>query len=710
MSFLNPLALWGLAAAAIPLLIHLFQFQRPRRVSFSSVSFVKALEQTTIRRMKVRRWLLLLLRTLAILSLVLAFARPTLTGPVAGTFGGRATSASALVLDNSHSMTTRASGATLLERAREAGGTIVDQMSEGDEIHLWPTAGGDSLEGTRTTIPSAARQTLSDVGPAPGARSLTRTAREAARSIADRSQFNRELYLIGDLQRTTLVDTTEASVSEDVRVHLVPISGPETGNVAVTDVRVVSRIVEVGRPVEMEATIANFGSQTRDDLVASVYLDEDRVAQSTATVEPGTRETVTFTTVPQRRGWLTGRVQLEEDDYPRDDRRRFVLHVPRQRSVLVVAGEEATTRYLDLVLSAPLTESGPSFRVERLREDQLPGRDLAGYDAVILAGVRDLSSGETESIARYVESGGGLFFYPSSQAVAADYNRLLERMEAGQFTGFVGSLGARQSIASVESADLEHPLFRAMFATTQRRTSLQIERVPVYFTMNYRPGGGNEQTLIALSSGAPFLQEIRHGEGRVLLSAVFPHTSWSALPVRGLFVPLTYRSLYYLSAGGADVSAEYEIGRDGELRVRAGPQESSVRIVGPSGEEYLPEQQSVLGTTRFQVGSFMDRPGFYEIRRGEELIRRVAVNPSSTESDLSTYSSEEAADRLEDALGNPVQVLAAGEPTAVSALGETVRQQRYGVELWNVFLLLALAFLAAEMMVSTYRPSAEVSA
>ena len=127
MTFLNPLLLFGLVAAAIPLIIHLFNFRRPKRVDFSSLEFLKELQKTTMQRVRIKQWLLLLLRTLAIACLILAFARPTLTGGLAGTLGGRANSSIALVVDNSLSRTLRDAAGAYLEQARDLATGLVDQ-------------------------------------------------------------------------------------------------------------------------------------------------------------------------------------------------------------------------------------------------------------------------------------------------------------------------------------------------------------------------------------------------------------------------------------------------------------------------------------------------------------------------------------------------------------------------------------------------------
>ncbi|HEX9828971.1 MAG TPA: BatA domain-containing protein, partial [Bacteroidota bacterium] len=80
MTFLNPFILFGLLAAGIPILLHLLNLRKLRTIEFSTLSFLKELQRTKIRRIKIRQWLLLLLRTLLVICIVMAFARPTLKG------------------------------------------------------------------------------------------------------------------------------------------------------------------------------------------------------------------------------------------------------------------------------------------------------------------------------------------------------------------------------------------------------------------------------------------------------------------------------------------------------------------------------------------------------------------------------------------------------------------------------------------------------
>ncbi|MCC6649552.1 MAG: BatA domain-containing protein, partial [Candidatus Eisenbacteria bacterium] len=135
MNFLNPLVLFGLGAAAIPILIHLFTRRRPREVKFSSLDFLAEVHQSEIRRLKLKQWLLLLLRTLAIAALALAMARPAVKGGA----GGQSSSTLVALVDVSGSMqATGADGRPLAAAARRAVDDLLAALGPGDELLLVP--------------------------------------------------------------------------------------------------------------------------------------------------------------------------------------------------------------------------------------------------------------------------------------------------------------------------------------------------------------------------------------------------------------------------------------------------------------------------------------------------------------------------------------------------------------------------------------------
>ena len=707
MTFLNPFLLLGLAAAAIPLIIHLFNFRRPRKVDFSSLEFLKELQKSTMQRVRIKQLLLLLLRTLAIACLVLAFARPTLTGMLSGTLGGQASSAVALIIDNSRSMQMRDGQGAYFDQAKDVASALVAQMKTGDELFLVPTAEamGPEIE-AGYNMPHLVSEAVDDLAISSGRGSVTDALARSVEAVAQSTNLNKEIYIISDFQKSALPDSTLEPAVDPIRTYLIPVGTRDHANVAITKVEVLSRIIEVGQPVRIEATIVHYGEETIEGYVASVFLEGERVAQATLELEPNVPKTAQFVVTPQRRGWLSGVVQLEEDGFGSDNIRHFTLHVPEQRNILIVRGEGQQTDFLELALSSAISAGRTGFALETIDEKDLPVKRLGTYSTTILVGLRNLSSGEIASLNEYIEEGGGVLFFPGEGGLAEDYNAFFGSVSAGNFSGFSGTWLNRQSISSFEKVDLEHPLFEGIFEQQSGfRQQISVENPSLFYLMNYSPASELEQTLIQLSNGFPFLQEVRFGSGTLFIVAVAPDVRWSDLPQRGLFIPLLYRCMYYLSSSDAVSGDQLIVGTENDLRIGGVSEGQRLMLIAPDGEEIVPEQRSLFGASLLQVDAGLSLPGVYEVRAGDRLIRKVALNLDIQESDLSTFSASESTDKIEELGQEPVRVLESDASGGFGRVLEELQEEKTGIELWNVFLLLALTFLVIEMLVAKqWRP------
>ncbi|MEQ9103408.1 MAG: BatA and WFA domain-containing protein [Rhodothermales bacterium] len=713
MIFLNPLFLLGLLAAGIPLVIHLFNFRRPQRVNFSSLAFLHELQKSTMQRVRIKQWLLLALRMLTIAALVLAFARPTLEGRLAGALGGGRTT-TVLVVDNSTSMTLRDGSGAWLDQVRSVAAELVAGMERGDEVFVVPVMGERTSTPLALSTPSAVRGALDDLAPIPGQRRLTEALREAMGLVRERPTVNRQIYVASDLQASTLSDSVAvADSSADIRTFLLPVGSDGESNLAVTDVDVVSQIIAADRPMNLTATLLNAGSQTVEGLVASLFLEGERVAQATVTIPAGGQTSAEFVVTPRRTGWLKGRVEVDDPNYVFDNVRPFTVNVPEERRILLAGtGDD---RFLALALSESIGGESVRFRTEQVAEDQLAATALGSFDAVVLSRVRDLSTGERAALSDYVRAGGGLLIFPWDGMAQADYNALLAELGGGSIE--VPAAGAEAGAAGATAGgagtafnrvDAGHPLFEGMFAPEEGAGASgmgddgpTLEQPTVFRSIRYTPRGVNEQTIIGMTNGAPFLQEIRSGQGLTLLFAVESGITWSDFPVRGLFVPLLYRSLYWLSSSESVMGEDAVVGTPLQIRVAGGRQ---VVVRSEEGDELIPSQRTLPGATLVDVsGPFFD-PGVYDVASGTDVIRRFVIQSDPAESLLSLMDPDEAAAHLTELTGQDVGVLdiRLADSTPLEA---QVAAARTGYELWNVFLGLALICMLLEsILASRWRP------
>jgi hypothetical protein len=132
MNFIDPLALWALPAAGIPLAIHLLSRRAARRLPFSDLTLLAAIEARSRPRSRLRELLLLIARTLLILALVLAAAGPVARGASAAAAGEGLDLA--LLLDASYSTRARDGGRARFDAAREAGRRLLKRLAPGDRV------------------------------------------------------------------------------------------------------------------------------------------------------------------------------------------------------------------------------------------------------------------------------------------------------------------------------------------------------------------------------------------------------------------------------------------------------------------------------------------------------------------------------------------------------------------------------------------------
>ena len=696
MTFLNPFALLALVAVGIPLMLHLLNLRQPTTVDFSSLAFVETIEKAAVQRIQVKRWLLLALRILALACLVLAFSRPYWGEGTGTMFGPDARSSIGVVVDNSSSMIQDGPSGAYFDQATQRAQGVLRTVGTGDQVGIWPTLPDEGARSGLVRTAEAAQSDLDALSISGGTPALADRALDAAQAVANAAQPRQVVYVASDFQRTRLGDSLRTSWPDDVTLALLPVDTQPRPNTGVTHARVASPMIEAGSPIDIEASITHIGDAP-ESVTASLYFNDERVAQSNVSPVADDSVTTTFAASPPDAGWVEARIELEGDAFASDDTRYLSFYVPETREVLLVRESGQPTRFVELALSDAV--AGDDIRIETTTIDRtdLSRTNLEDYDAVLLVGPQRLASGERSRLRQYVEEGGGAFLFPHPTPDLESYSALFEAWGGGQATGLSGDPEGDTSIATLDDAAFDHPLFAGMFDASDPTRSPELERPAVWAALDIAPAGGQGQTLMSLSTGAPFLHEWRPGQGRALVSAVAPNLEWSELPTQGLFVPLLYRSLFYISAGSSVEGPSLQTGQPETFTIRQADQAESIRLEGPDDTTLHPTAHPRPGGWTIDVPP-ISTPGVYTLRTDSAVLQYVAVNHAPTLTDLRPAPPNEAAAHFEE-IGVPAveTVSVEARPEAVAA---ALEQQQAGGALWNVFVMMALIFLAAEMLVA----------
>ncbi len=675
MNFLNPLVLFGLGAAAIPILIHLFTRRRPREVKFSSLEFLQEVHQSEIRRLKLKQWLLLLLRTLAIAALALAMARPALKG---GTGAGAASSLVALV-DVSGSMgAPGADGRALTAGARRSVEDLLATLGPGDELLLVPY--------DRTPHP-ASEKPMGDVGRlraaagtvAPTAqRTDHRAALElAAKALAEARALNRELFWISDFQRAGFSRGGGAAVVglpdgpwANVRTWLVPLAPRSRANAALTD----ARLVPAADGVALEARARGFGVTPADFAIeareipgapggpgAALRLGSGFVSLA-ASGEAAALLPLSRT--PE----AGGEALLPDDALALDNRRVFAAG--RAGALHVLLREDGEASPLRLALEAGGELSGLDVKAV---DAATLATQAANADAIVVGDVERLGPAETQAVLDAWRGGGALLLVPGERADAEWWNgTLLRETNAGTLGALEDAPAGAEWRLRLEAAG--HPALEGFAARPgEPLSSARFQRARAF-----APAAGARAIARYDRTHAALVETARV----LVLSAPLASAS-SDFATSGAFLPLVHQCARVLARGTAAASlAPGDVWR--------GPAATGEwRVTGEDGRDVPVSFGGEQGATRL-VTAPLEVPGLYRVWQGRALRGSFAVNPDPAESDLAAVPEREL---LAAFPAGRAAVLHEGE-----SLANRVREARYGRELWPLFVGIALALLALESL------------
>ncbi|HTO92458.1 MAG TPA: BatA domain-containing protein [Candidatus Sulfotelmatobacter sp.] len=673
MNFLNPLFLFGLAAASIPIIIHLFTRRRPREVKFPSLEFLTEVNQSEIRRLRLRQWLLLLLRALAVAALALAMARPALRG---SSGGGRAATTVVALLDRSGSMTADGLHGPVFLDARRAVEDLFTTLGPADELLLVPY---DDQVRPVTPRPSSdlprLRAALQGLEPSARTTDHDLALAFAARALSESHALNRELFWISDFQRAGFhagADREGAGSSplpagawNNVRTYLLPTPPVSRANAALLD----ASLAPAENGAALSVTGASYGASAGDRAV-QVTAGGAEIGRGFLNL-PSRGQAATL--LPLSAAPETGGVAHIPDDALALDNVRYFA-AGRAGTLRVLLREDGPPSPLALALAAGSPASG--LAVERVDAAHLAER-LAEADVLVLSGLERLGPAELQAVLDYARAGGPLFVALDERSDAEFWNgSLLRELGAGTL-GPVAEApeGSAWRLSRVVPV---HPVLAGFPARPgEPLSSARFQRVRAFTP------GSRGRALLEYDAAHAALVETPHA--LFLIASLSPDASDFA--VSGAFLPLVHQIVKVVARGSA--AASYAPGD----RYGAPASTGAWRIEDSNGNELASELRADRGTTRLQSAP-IEAPGLYRVLQNGRLRSSFAVNVDAGESDLEPLPEPELLGRFP---AGRASVLHPG-----ADLARRVREARYGRELWSWFVTLALLLLVAETLLGRW--------
>jgi len=690
MVFLNPAVLIGLLAASIPILIHLLNLRKLKKIEFSTLTFLKELQKNKIRKVKLKQWLLLVLRVLIILFLVFAFARPTLEGVAIGGTTSAAKTTAVFILDDSFSMSVVDQNGSYFNQAKQTIKNLLKNFQEGDEIGL--ILKSDNLtEGVILTSNfSEFERQIETINVSYASGMIHNSFIKAAEIIATSKNFNKEIYILSDFQSGRLVKDEVVSdlsplLDKNTRIYAINYSGKNVFNLSIDKFEISTAIFEKEKPVSFQVTVSNHSEQSVNNTVVSLFMNEERASQQSISLNPSETKVIEIEALAKATGFIKVSAELEDDDIENDNRRFLSIYISDRIPVLLSADQQSDLNFVNVAL---LTGNvSDNYKLDFKPANQLLSTRLDNYSVLFIIG-ESITSG-FERIKNFVELGGGVVIFPSSKINMDRFNNLLNNIGLPKAESHIGQPDRTDNPTLFQDTDFEHPLLKNIFEAQEKK---RIESPDIYSYYRIITGASG-RSIISLPDGSTFLSEIRIGKGKVLLFNSAPVLSWNSFPLKGLFPALMNKSILYLATQEQD-GREYFSGEPVNMNIRNArlPQ---LKIVLPD------DREDFINLTGDERGDFLiyqntKTAGSYEVYSGEQKLEEISVNTDPAESITKYYSDSDIKSYIEKINFDGTFIIIDKDEDPVNV----ILQARFGSELWKYFLLIAILLALIEMTIA----------
>lgn len=695
MTFLHPLILLASLGISLPILAHLLNRHQVQHTPWAAMQFLNRNVRVRSRQIRLRDLILLLMRCAALLLLVLALARPAWQGSIANWFPGESRAGVVIGIDASFSMAHGDKDQTRFRRALDQVAVIANKIQPGDPVSVVLLGGENKVLARNMAFDQNRFNDLIETAKiVPAGLDLDRVPSQLKELADDMEALNKEIYFITDIQArdwnesSTKFQSALADLGESGQVFLAPVPGID-GNLAMTELELVSGVLRKGAVGRYQATVKNYGTDPVTNVEVQCRVEGVQIDTKTIPIiAAGASETVSLFVPFHNSGPTRITAEITGDLLPTDNIRRVVAVVRDRVSVLCVDGTDGTAGRL--LMAALLARSDGStdenFQVKSIPWLSLPSEPLEEIDVVILADVPEITEQQTKQLSQYVRQGNGLVWFAGKNVKANIWN---ERSASNSQPLLPAKLGLPVDVSTGNGAGRpldpsmpDHPLClplrslpEDLFSETRFLTRLDSEIPSSSFPI-----------LKLAGSGDPILLEHSLGRGQVFMFTTSAETSWNNMALTPVFPMLMQQMVTYLA--GREFEPSQTVGDSLSLAYEEQPDASDAVFDSPSDElitvpvrEHRKQFVALLENAR--------EAGFYEARVSVQAPGLpIAVNIDPEESNVSSLTTPE----LNKNLDSTNIIVAPSEAELASAI-QANRTQKSS---WRQFMLIGLILLIAE--------------
>lgn len=667
MNWLYPLFFTALAAIAIPIVIHLFNFRRFKRIYFTNVALLQEVQQETRSQRNLKHLLVLAARILAIAFLVLAFVQPFI--PAASGTGRQGVAAVSIYVDNSFSMSSVGKEGELLQAAKNKARDIASAYSSTDLFQLLTA----DFEGKHQRLVSKEDflNMVDEIQVSPASRKLSEIIARQKEILNKDPQSQKTAFIISDYQQSML-DVSAVNADTSINTQLVKLNANTKANLSVDSAWLETPYIKVNQAAKLLVRVKNFG-EGQENIPLTLKINNVQKGLANFSIGKDEVKEIELSFTVSSTGWQSASLEIMDNPITFDDRLYFAFEVKENINVLAISPEPSKN------LAAVYGGVDEYYRLTQVSDQQLDYSSFSKYTLIVVDGVKTISSGLSAELGKFINARGSIVLFPPAQETLDNsINSFLTKLGASSLQAYT------EKNERVTTLNVEHPLFRYVFDGQKDNTDKPV--LQKYFASSASGG----EPIMRLQNGQSFLSHYTSGSGHLYLFNSPLNGEWNNFATHALFFSVM-SNMALNSVNKTNLF--YTIG-DGQLVKLnlTGQGKDQVYKLALGNEEFIPQMVVKENKLNLSPGPELKQPGSYSLFSGKEDAKvRIAFNYNRSES-ANTYFSET---ELSDIIKIPGIKVLQNNPKGIK---QAIIEADKGVQLWRYCIMIALFFLITEVL------------
>ena len=673
MSFLFPSVLWSLFASFIPLIIHLINQNTTKTIEFSSIQHIKALENESIRKLKVSQWILVLIRTVIIVCLILMCSGPILLNNSKWVPSTKE-SVAIVVVDNSASLGVKKNGISYLEKNILLMPKIFSAFEGVTDLKIYQTNPPKILFNDFIEEGFSVNSENLNIQQSMGRDNLWFFV-DSVVQLVNTNTPNKELYILSDLP---VKPPSNFINNYNEWQFYFNKNEKSLNNISINTVSTVNQMKLPNHLLKLNTRIENSSITETRNIPIELYLNEDRIGQIISSFMPNRSKDFMFQAYPGKSGTIKGRIEITEDDFTFDNVKTFEMYIPERISCKVIASDISRS---SLIKTALESISGKDRLLDiELRE--MPSIDMLSLDQTDVLFLLDpayISAKAVQTLKVFLQKGGSIFWI-SGQNYSNFNSEILANLNLPIFQKLVST--DSDSYFTTSIANRDNPILQEL-NLREPKSSL-----PKVYKYNQVKTGKYQNQIITLNNNDPLLIEIQSNSSQILFLTSPIDLEWNNFGLKGLIVPLLHRSII-LSAADEFNTASVEVGFTKKVKVPSKLINKKWKLITPSKKEVLviPNYKK----ERLDISS-TNELGSYDVFVDDNFFTAFSTHLSEFES---PKIRADISEMVNDFDNNNASILSEDLDVVNS-----IKSQRHGKSLWRIFLIIAISLFLIESILS----------